>query len=927
MEPLLRDNRLFRPRREEFIDPFNHKGWLEYFENLLPRFRYIRFVGLPTLKDIPDVPLERLYVPLVLGPRSQAPMPDGEEGESLDVGEALERSRHLLILGDPGSGKSTLISFLVTTFASRRRHPLAATLGPLIPFPFVLREFKIPENITFVDLVDQFLAERYWSPQLTRKELFSVLERGQGLVLLDGLDEIGDVRRREALRRAVLEGGLARFPRSFWVLTSRIVGYDDVPFDLSLDIGNGQIEHSARLKVVNQLESAIPVLLRLHLLPFSIEQIRRFVENWYAVREADPAQRRAGVESLLSAIQSSPSIKRLAHTPNLLQMMALIHRVYAQLPSGRALLYDRIAEAYLESIDEYRKIKESSVPASRHRRWLGALAYDLQRQRARAGADASEILISEAQVAEQMRRGLGPAVDTARELSYIARRSGLLLPRRPGYYSFVHLSFQEYFAACHLYDRLMGFETRKEAQREVTKLPLEPAWHESLVFLFEKLSDHHGAPDWLFGQLFPRGRALKEAEAVLASDLLGDLHTGLSKECLKRAAALVVETGFTNLSVALVDRVDALADSAGLAFLLREARRRVADHGQLGVEALFFMQNVALLKGHDLKATLGSKDLARAAANALYILHPMAWQRDGPTRRELVARLPMELWFATPFSDTPLLGLWDRRLPRDQWKRKDVLSWLAACDLFLGLLVIKSVVMNRAASELEMNEICERLLAPDRELFRARFDALVQAIPNPELDLALHRISSRALGLDLAEPLASARILAVARGLARISPMSSSLAGAFAILLTKDLHPSALEARHSWILNAVIRGDDAFVAPTFTSCSDQARPGLLILNHLGLILLGLGGAENWRQIQEQVEIVADPEWLQVHLTFLRPGEMETALRLLGLRMKDGGALLDAKWFEPSHPLAPALNARPSEFAASVAKLEDEYKSI
>jgi hypothetical protein len=39
-------------------------------------------------------------------------------------------------------------------------------------------------------------------------------------------------------------------------------------------------------------------------------------------------------------------------------------------------------------------------------------------------------------------------------VDYIARRSGLLMPRGEGQFAFMHLSFQEYFAACHCLEQV-----------------------------------------------------------------------------------------------------------------------------------------------------------------------------------------------------------------------------------------------------------------------------------------------------------------------------------------------------------------------------------------------------------------------------------------------------------------------------------------
>ena len=60
--------------------------------------------------------------------------------------------------------------------------------------------------------------------------------------------------------------------------------------------------------------------------------------------------------------------------PNLLTFMALIHRVRAMLPDGRALLYNEIGEAYLETIDTFRGLQEMDFPLHQKMRWLGQSA-------------------------------------------------------------------------------------------------------------------------------------------------------------------------------------------------------------------------------------------------------------------------------------------------------------------------------------------------------------------------------------------------------------------------------------------------------------------------------------------------------------------------------------------------------------------------
>jgi len=59
--------------------------------------------------------------------------------------------------------------------------------------------------------------------------------------------------------------------------------------------------------------------------------------------------------------------------------MALIYRVRARLPHGRALLYNEIAQAYLETIDFYRRIQTRTEPLADKKRWLSRIGFEMQK--------------------------------------------------------------------------------------------------------------------------------------------------------------------------------------------------------------------------------------------------------------------------------------------------------------------------------------------------------------------------------------------------------------------------------------------------------------------------------------------------------------------------------------------------------------------
>ena len=94
----------------------------------------------------------------------------------------------------------------------------------------ILRDLRLDGVTDFNGLLQAFLKHAMSAPLRDDTFLHEKLAAGQAFILLDGIDEIGDIEARERLRLAVFDG-FARYPRCRWLLTSRIVDYSEVPFD------------------------------------------------------------------------------------------------------------------------------------------------------------------------------------------------------------------------------------------------------------------------------------------------------------------------------------------------------------------------------------------------------------------------------------------------------------------------------------------------------------------------------------------------------------------------------------------------------------------------------------------------------------------------------------------------------------------------
>ena len=562
-------------------DYFRNPVIRPYLANVRDWQGYIRFLGLPDRRENPDVVIDRLFVTPLLTRRYVSPdeNPQNWADEAETLIDALAENRRLVLLGDPGIGKSTFLNYVAWLLSRPATNALIDRLGWRLPLPMVLREMEVRGARRFDDLLEAFLNHKMSAPLLVddRDYLMRTLDEGQAFLLLDGIDELGDRETRERLRSAVFEG-MSRYPDCHWLMTSRIVGYDEAPFDAAHNRAVARHAGDVLMNVSQPLgdhdgggsDNALPsndsagelsrALLRRgardrfpvepvygsmqtatrYIAPFDDRRIEAFARNWYVLREAAAIRAGENADHLVRAVHADPSILRLARVPNLLTMMALIHRVEATLPHGRALLYERIAEAYLESIDKFRGIAAGPHDLPRKKGWLARVGIEMQRRRMSKGMPEATAILMDADtvkgwLSEEMGRSdTYPDTPSAEEfLKVVGRRSGLFLPRGEGRYAFVHLSFQEYFAAVALKREVTRLRWAKD---NASRLGFDrgtladwaglSVWRETFSFLFELLASeeeddwHADLLDCVFGENFSR---LDDSESDEVSVALGHL--------------------------------------------------------------------------------------------------------------------------------------------------------------------------------------------------------------------------------------------------------------------------------------------------------------------------------------------------------------------------------------------------------------------
>ena len=460
--------------------------------------------------------------------------------------------QRIVLLADPGMGKSTVIQWLIATLAEGKAPEGAPELQGVIPLPFVLRELHplLPADVRDWNWDALLKAFREWNPRgsactamaaalVADEALFrTVLADARAFFLIDGLDEIGDPARRTAMRDAIHEG-FKRHSEARFLVTSRVVGYEVAEvhaerrvFDTENEVqalvdrrmetdGIALSEHRRFTKGGEPrhemtLKMTIKVAALLYLAPFDNDQQDTFARNWYLPRMARPkGERRAG--EFTAAVRSHPHTRVIGRVPNLLYLLALLYRHRATLPHGRALVYRAISEAYLETIPVKRKLPHAaavSYTLLEKERFLALVGMGMQRLRAAQKKDDGDAIhVSREQLGQWLQPVLPETKARDAFLDHIAHSSGLLLPRGEDAFAFAHLSFQEFYAALHLQgdferlgEALLSGETVPKKDRQLfQRLAAQPVWHEPLLFLVERLRE--SAPytkrllKWMFPQL------------------------------------------------------------------------------------------------------------------------------------------------------------------------------------------------------------------------------------------------------------------------------------------------------------------------------------------------------------------------------------------------------------------------------------------
>jgi energy-coupling factor transporter ATP-binding protein EcfA2 len=395
----------------------------EYRRRVADRFGSVELRGIQ-LNHRVILDLDQVFLPLHFVDLSLTEADEkgqillSEPGRRMSIGEIIKKDNRILLIGSPGSGKSTLVSFLASRCAVGN-HGLS---WPARALPFV---------ITVRELKDAELSPEWIGAQagIASEVVLAALAEDRVVLLVDGLDEAPEQLRAD-LEAAVCRFG-NKYPGTPVVVTSRPAG------------GPGEIE------------SSLPGFGGFRLADLMTAEVNEFIDKWClaAEKSARPNSSEAHKEAsaaaadLKSRIARSRPVQRISVNTLLTTILCVVHRFLGRtIPEHRVTLYEKCTDALLYEWDRAKFPKGAAVgnlDANQKRALLRGVASALH-EKHEAEIPEAEVVRHFAMMLPQVGK---PAEEALRIVREIRDRSGLLVERRPGAFAFSHLTFQEYLTA------------------------------------------------------------------------------------------------------------------------------------------------------------------------------------------------------------------------------------------------------------------------------------------------------------------------------------------------------------------------------------------------------------------------------------------------------------------------------------------------
>jgi len=380
------------------------------------------------------VPFDRIYINInIKTNKSHQTRKNIKNGTSV-----TDDHKKLLIMGKPGSGKTTFLKHISLHAISKNKFPIFVNLKMLADSNLSLMDFILMQ---FDDFLKSF------------SFVLEILQMEKTIILLDGLDEVNQANMKRSNIIDDIISFVGKYHNCQYIITCRSASTDYI------------FEKFTYVEITD----------------FDDNQIQLFSKQWFIKNKKKQ-------EQFYAELSEYDRLKELARTPLLLSLLCLIFDEGGTFPSTQNEIYKKAVNIILKMWDRSKNIKRdkphNKLSIKKEQKLVSYIAYNtfIKNEYSFSLSTAGKIIFSfwkdEIEDLEDF-----DDIEEDDILKAIEAKSGIIREQSSGTYSFSHISFHEYFTAQYI------FKHQNILQQIILDYIYDDTWREVFLRIAEALDD------------------------------------------------------------------------------------------------------------------------------------------------------------------------------------------------------------------------------------------------------------------------------------------------------------------------------------------------------------------------------------------------------------------------------------------------------
>lgn len=472
--------KLSKKIQERFGNEFDHSSFISlYKKNALNNLSQVNFIGLgidisikKKRKQLQDIFVKPIFDIIesnrkkTVNKKLISERPSGD----LSYDKIFKLGKKIVILGNPGSGKSIVVKSIICDILSNENSNFFGDVKGYIPFRIELRNylaFKKTHHGNLIKYLISNLENEFQMGTITEPILHKILSHNDCILFFDGLDEIFDIADKIETKNDI-ENFHNIYPDLRSITTSRNIGYSDA--SLNEDF------------IVTNIKN------------FDNDQITDYVKKWYRKEEDVKEIREREVNDFLTKMHEIDL--ELLSNPLLLSLIVIIYRNILKLPESKLEIYQSCTKTLVDKWDASKNLifnLDNSLLKEKDKLFADLAYWQYVQLSNKISTNISYEKAKQTISSSIVRLNLTDELlcpDLAEDFMEYAEKRSIYFDN-----NFTHKTFLEYYTAYWIYSNIEKKHKVSERNQLIIKYSTNSFWFIVLELLFNLIDKDQGDND------------------------------------------------------------------------------------------------------------------------------------------------------------------------------------------------------------------------------------------------------------------------------------------------------------------------------------------------------------------------------------------------------------------------------------------------